>query len=973
MGIIWDVTRWVKSAAKTVKNAFTNDDKPSAVEKPQTLNQQIETNKIWQRMPTSNVGSFPITSNIQNLNLVPQENNVPKINFWTWDTQDIPSTNMDQVKKESKWFSMPDFIWMGESIFQKIYDYDPIKKLSDWGSKQQARNQYKDEVEKNTKKMYLWFNPQMRALYSLAPQDQWAFEERLEMYYNELEWADTYAEQQKARDSFYNDTMKQFKLSREWYNEKYSNFTEDELSTLSNNWITKGWNYEPTRAERDNYIDTLYDNAVMQRDTYNKYKDRMGVTEEPTPMSETLSNFSWELDDILYWDWVIESLINQNISSEKRWAAYRNINEIEWEQRNRQLPSVEYLFRVAEEAEAKPELQRTQAELDIIEAKKTVEELLKQAATNRRDFYIRELNEWTKDWDITQALDRFEDWSSLNDVLTNWMFEISWLEKSGPDWMDVSPISIINKYTNNAVYNYKKATEWNVAKRVWNWLEHAEEPLWYTLWERWQQALWVLPMNFFNMFTGKWQAATSAYLDNDFSMGRLIETDDGPNKRTIQRYALQFMEYAPEWIANVAPDLALIALSWWWTAPTLLRKVWQLSKVSRFMKVQNAVNEIAKANKLVDKSLKWLKKVKAIWDEWANINTKNKRVWNTIDRALTQFAVWQHMDAQLSSFDTEPYSDTSFKLSVFWGLLWDFLPEAKDLWWVWRNWTKWWKALTKWTGVWDLVDFISESDENANAIARAMWKRKATFSEQDLKDYVRTFGEVTDAAKAAYEGLSKEWKVAANQRTKELMYNYVKQNYWANSNIWKAVREILVNKNTSPADIIKYTWAIPGIVEIWPYKSIIQLSHWTLAWVEAKWWWFYDIALDAINGWFGDKVTRGFTFSDIQDLSKIKGYEDVLNNRGNLFRKVETKTPDWRSRTLWYLTEDGLDRFWLEAKNLTTESLWVSLSDAENVREILKEKMADLKWNKLTKETIDALADWWWYNEVVSKIENILC
>jgi hypothetical protein len=35
--------------------------------------------------------------------------------------------------------------------------------------------------------------------------------------------------------------------------------------------------------------------------------------------------------------------------------------------------------------------------------------------------------------------------------------------------------------------------------------------------------------------------------------------------------------------------------------------------------------------------------------------------------------------------------------------------------------------------------------------------------------------------------------------------------------------------------------------------------------------------------------------------------------------------------------------------------------------------MADLKWNKLTKETIDALADWWWYNEVVSKIENILC
>jgi hypothetical protein len=49
------------------------------------------------------------------------------------------------------------------------------------------------------------------------------------------------------------------------------------------------------------------------------------------------------------------------------------------------------------------------------------------------------------------------------------------------------------------------------------------------------------------------------YFDNDFSIGKLIETDDGWHKRTVKKYALQFFEYAPEVVANTVPDILSIA------------------------------------------------------------------------------------------------------------------------------------------------------------------------------------------------------------------------------------------------------------------------------------------------------------------------------------------------------------------------------------------------------------------------------
>ena len=59
------------------------------------------------------------------------------------------------------------------------------------------------------------------------------------------------------------------------------------------------------------------------------------------------------------------------------------------------------------------------------------------------------------------------------------------------------------------------------------------------------------------------------------------------------------------------------------------------------------------------------------------------------------------------------------------------------------------------------------------------------------------------------------------------------------------------------------------------------------------------------------------------------------------------------------------------------EALWVSLADAERTREILKEKLKWADWNKiewvnLTPETIDYIADTWAYDEIVSKVKEVL-
>lgn len=967
MGIIWDIFR---AGVNKVKWIFSQQ--PTTVTPEKTLNETIIENE---QQPTTQVGSFPNTLNgyISGFNI----NEPLGINEKTQEEADA-----------DKWFSMPDFVWFGEKLIWNIVN---------WGNRQIATNRYNTEVEENSKDIILDYNPTTNRVIKLTPTDEWAFNARAELYLSELAAATTYEEQQAARQSFYND-MKDggFKAQATPNIKKFSGwkiYSDDILSSVIGNNV-KTWVYPITQEQFDAYLETLDENDEIKRTTYEKYKNDMTAWLDEVDLTEAeeANNFMQRFSDIAKKDTL--DLINKNLASKERWEAIRNVDEIVSDPANRLLTSEMSLKRLRDEAAQTPELQRTQWQRDMIYNYDVVwKQLLDKYANNVNDYLLLQLNEWVNDkWEISDALWKFEDGKQLNDILRDWLDEISWIEIW---WLEtfwkVSAIDIMRRFANEAAYNYRQGrlsqsdnpweTVLNTAKSGRNRFEHWQEPIWEQWAEAWQ-SIWRLWAKLTNTISSIpqwrlwWDSPASAYWDADFSVGKLIETDDSPNRRTVKKYGLQFWEYIPEWLWAVAPDIALTVATAGWSAPSLLRGVWTLS---RWIRNFNRVKKLTDSTKLIARginaSLKWLDRVWEIWRNLWNINSWEKRVLNIADRTLSQFAVWQSMDAKLSAFDTEPYSDTSFWLSMWGSLLWDILPEAKDIWWAMRTWLRGWKAWAKWTWVWDLVDFINQSDENALLIARQMWKNTANFSEQDLKNYIRAYATVTDAAKKVYNELTAEWKAAANSWTKELMYNYVKQAYLPNSRIWKAVRVLVENQSTNPADIVKYIWSIPWTVSIWPYQSVIKLKQWTMAWVQAKEW-RYDVALDVVDRWFGNKVSEGFTLKDIQDISKLDGYNDIIKDKDKYFRKVTEKVGVWdnaRNIERRILSEDGLERFWLETKNLTLASLWIEISWAENVKEIFKEKMKWLEGMKLSGDTIDALADNWGYNEVVSKIENVLC
>lgn len=986
MGIIWDLIRGAKTVANNVKWIFTQ--KPTTVTPQKTLEEEANA-----QAPIPQIGSFFSESNDED-DTSPTIDTQRWSNVWAWSNVDEDLGLKGEVLKASdRWdvfSSVPDFIWLGEQLIDKA-----VSAYTRYDAEQRAGY----EAKANAKQFIVDANPTGDIITKVVPKDERGFLKQLELYSSELDAATTPEERQRAWQNFVKDvntlwfeavSAPNIRTMRDWWR-RYSN---DELASVMGKNVPL-WNYEMTEEKLADYLNMLDENSDIASVAYDRYKPWMTVwlseedLEKQEKEAQVMNEKKQRFVDIATKDTL--DLIRKNVASAKRWVANANVDEIVSDPIDRLLTSDMYLKELRDEAAETPELQRTEWQRNMIYNYDVVwQQLMDQYASNVNDYLMLQLTEWVDDkWEISDALWKFEDWSQLNDILRKNLGEIAgiditWL--AGETFWKVSALDIMRRFANETAYQYKQgkyAEEGGVigtAQSAWNWFEHFKEPVWEVLAEE-SQTVWRLGTKVVNTPSylrggSGWNSPAAAWWDADFSVFKLIETDDSPDKRTIKKYGLQFGEYIPEWLWAVAPDIPLIFITGGWSAPLLLRNVGKISRfVKNFSKVKKYLNESSTLARTLNKYYKGLDRVRELWKEWGNIDSRKKRIWNIVDRSLSQFAIWQSMDANLSAFDTEPYSTTSFWLSMWGSLLWDILPEAKDIWWVMRTWAKGWKAWTKGTWVWDLVDFISQSDENAMLIAKQMWKKFPEFSEQDLKNYVKEYAYVTDTAKQVFENLTPEQKGAANQWTKELMYNYVKQAYYWDTRIWKAVRAMVENKATNPADIIKYIWWIPWTVSIGPYQSTIRLKQGTLAWVQAKKWW-YDAALDSIDWWFGHKVSRGFTFKDIQDMSKIKWYEDVLKNREKYFRKVTEKiNRGWKdaTQTRWILSEDWLEKFWLEAKNLTLASLWIEISWAENVKEIFKEKMKELEGMNLTDETIDALAENWGYSEVVSKIENVLC
>ena len=751
-----------------------------------------------------------------------------------------------------------------------------------------------------------------------------------------------------------------------WFTpERFSKEEWEEIQNLAEDY--KVWeSYTPTEEELLTYIQVGQENNKAYREIAERYAAAMWKNlDEDEELMQARERFldlarNWIHEKVQTKIWVIDW-----------WEAAEaetNYEEIINDQLNRILVYVEWIFELEKEALAKPESERDYADWYIIDTANRARKALDKYATNLNDYMSRIINEWVNSkWEIIDALDQFADGSWLHEVLTDWLADIMWLEWAGWRMQHASPIDMFTKLANDWRYKYQQANTKRLSQWIWNFVEKKWSNVWDGFTEAGQFIAYGTLYRLTNLFKGdgKWMRPQSMrYFDNDFSVGKLIETDDSWTKRTVKKYALEFWEYAPEVAINVVPDIILMAYSGPGWAARTVSNIWRIGKFAEGTRRAAYVAKLRKRITALDKTLNWLEKIWAIWTKWANINSKNARIWNIIDRSLTQFALWQWMDAKLSIFDSESYSDTSFWISMWWSILWDILPEAKDLRWVWRTWARWWRWWIRTAWVWDLVDFISQSDKNADLVAAQLWKTNRFFTEQDLKTYVQSFADISKAAEDVYKGLSPRAKEAAGSWTKDLMYNYVKQAYWENSYIWKNVRELANNRATSPADIIKYVWNIPWTVKAWPYTSIIRLKHWTAAWVKTKEWEWYDIVLDNLDWGFDSRLRDWFSESDIRKISSMDWYKDTYKEKDRLFKKVWDK---------YYLTEDWLERFNLAPTSITLESLWITFEQAENTRKILKEKMKNLNGSKLQEGTIEDLADFGWYDEVVGKVKEILC
>ena len=985
--LIWKANRWVNGGI------FWSPSTPSVWETQnttQTLNEQINTwtiNTPSQNNTTQFESGFNNTLNgqIASGNISQQatvDNEIDTFSSWLLDpTQQITNISGSEVLRQER---LED----AKPRQQKVGDF--VHKANKFVDSIIQWKKADSEYQAQEKRVAMWYNPNSWDILYLDLDDSGGDTEAAQDVFNsyfqeflekmETPWI-TAAQQQQAWVDFYDQTKNMFKLKKDdrykngayWqYGRRKDMYSEEQLSALAKNNLSN-WQ-GPSFDEWLTYLETMQDNMSNKQEIYKWY---WLASDDDTPTLDLSADASarWHswFDEIAF-KWTAD-LLNEKIGGVNGWArnqALINYRSAVTNQANRIYQIVAPVYAAEQVVLAKAPSERTEWEKELLETANKFRQMEKAAAEGMNNWMRQEILYWTNsNWDIVESLEIFENWETLSDVLTKEVKRLSWEEWALEKHQ--SNIDIFSKMANDAMYNYHKGKHW-IIRKTWNWVEHVGAPVWDWLWEGWQ-ALIGNVLNLTNMqLTGKVTSATITYMDQDFTVGRLIETNDWNVKRTLKKYLLQWLEYVPEAVGNLAPDIALILATsgtWAWVsiarwgarAPKAVEAV-RLMKWASLLEKWNMAKNIVRGTEWAVDTARWveiLSKLTTAARWFDELSSKTKAWLALVDNAITQWIIWQMMDAQWSAYDTEAYSDASFWLSMIGTLAWDVWVELYQ--WDALSWLKHLvnkNAITN--SIWDLADYIDSSPEAAEYIAKVLQKKVPDISFNDLRTYVKNFWAVERAAKEVYDWLSAQWKVAADKWSKEIMFNYVTQAFGSNSQIAKNIRLILANGSTNIADVFKYLWKLPWEVSIWPYVSTIQLKNWTSAAVTAgaKW---YDPALDVATWWFDAKLRNWFTQTDLDKISKIDWHSDVNKNKWEWFYKVWDK---------YYLNEAWAEHFWLELWNLSLESVWVSLADAENVKSLLKEKMKDLKSKRISDPTAEKLADTWGYEEVVTKVKEVL-
>lgn len=768
-------------------------------------------------------------------------------------------------------------------------------------------------------------------------------------------------------DDYYTDwlfTWKNWKLV--W--RRKDMYSDEQLDALANNeWVDKAWAYVPSFEEFQTYVTTLSDNENLKQNIFSNY----WLNSEESDTIDLSASTQKKRSDGFYnkaMNWVMDAAkqyLNEDDASKTILSSASFIND----QSSRIQSIVQEIYKYEQIVLAIPENQRTEWDLAILDAANQLRQMEEMYAWNLSSMLIQNIKYWRdSNNELSEMIDTFEWGLTLNQLLTNNLKAVAWWNFNKKD----SAIDVFQEVANKALYEYNKGS-----KGIWARMQRLWEKGWNWLWEVWQQTIynimWIRNVIYDVAtwdFQSIWDAlawrkplSTSAnYADNDISIAQLIQTDMWNNSRTIYKYYLNWLEYVPEGLWNLAPDIALIAVSWWTWIWVPIVKWW--ARANEAIKAGKAtwllwkIIKSAEYSNVAKSTLTGIERVTALARAAQEANP-TIRIWaQLLDAAVTNWVLDQAIDAQWSAFDTEPYSNTSMILSLAGTWLWEFLPIILKTW--------IWNKLLWWNTIFNISEYMRNNADGLANIARAVNKNMEDITYIDLKNYLKNFDAIEAAAKQVYNDLPIEWKDAANRWTKEVLYNYLNQFYDLNSqsDFARRVRSIVTNGSLTASDLFKYIGKIPWDVEFWPFVSKIQLKNWTKASVYSNWW--YDTLLDTLDGWFAPRVSWGFSIWDIDKISKLDNYSDIIENKNKWFYERSGR---------YYLTEEWLTHFNLTPESLTLEALWLKLADVENTKETLKTTLKNITSNKklISDETVDAIAETGAYDEIVEKVKEIVC
>ena len=517
-------------------------------------------------------------------------------------------------------------------------------------------------------------------------------------------------------------------------------------------------------------------------------------------------------------------------------------------------------------------------------------------------------------WGVIKDIPDYYKWKDIRGIYTDWFANIL-----GSDFKYNFPV-VNNSYLDilweiNSKLDYERVWEasddwWG--KKLWSRFQRGVEPVGSLVWEIGQHILgWFVDQ----------------HQDQDFSTIALLKNNDGKWMRLLRDFATSTQEYLPEIGGTILADTAISkwANSLWTVA----------SKAPLIAKWGDRIQQITSKSKSA-KIASWF------LEKWAK-----------------GFIRDQFQDALFNVGNTEPYSDASYKISLWASFLTEIAPLFVKSWALKmaKNAVVNPKDILKGTPF-DLLDFISKNKSTWETIAKTLGKEsvgKMTF--QDIVDYSKDFAKLEWYVEQGIKSLPENYQKQINQITKTQLYDWLTQFYNGDTLLANTVKKIIDNDKSNIADVVKYLSWVDGQVKIWPYVSTIAVDNGAVKEIRKS----YDVALDT-------KVREGFTidrgFSEAQ-------MADLLNNwykQADPPNRPEFFTYDENSKR-YFLTEKGLDSFGVKIQDVDLETV-AKVSDTS---EAWSKNIKGNVFSKLNDGMVDEIVKTWTYDKLSQTIANFIC